>query len=198
MLAWALGVLAMAMFGLTLPMTQIAIGSAEAPRLSPWFVTFGRGVVAAALSAVICTALWQSSTSGITVGGFASFVTAMLMLIAPIKHLSESASPITRGLAAVERGLDLIDQTPAEAEGQHDGGRARGDLVLQGVVVRYPGASHDALDQVTLRVEPGQTLALVGSSGSGKTTLINLLPRFVEPVAGSITLDGRELRSAGN
>ena len=147
-------------------------------------------LAAAALSAVICTALWQSSTSGITVGGFASFVTAMLMLIAPIKHLSESASPITRGLAAVERGLDLIDQTPAEAEGQHDGGRARGDLVLQGVVVRYPGASHDALDQVTLRVEPGQTLALVGSSGSGKTTLINLLPRFVEPVAGSITLDG--------
>ena len=147
-------------------------------------------LAAAALSAVICTALWQSSTSGITVGGFASFVTAMLMLIAPIKHLSESAAPITRGLAAVERGLDLIDQTPAEAEGQHDGGRARGDLVLQGVVVRYPGASHDALDQVTLRVEPGQTLALVGSSGSGKTTLINLLPRFVEPVAGSITLDG--------
>jgi subfamily B ATP-binding cassette protein MsbA len=147
-------------------------------------------LAAAALSAVICTALWQSSTSGITVGGFASFVTAMLMLIAPIKHLSESASPITRGLAAVERGLDLIDQTPAEAEGQHDGGRARGDLVLQGVVVRYPGASHDALDQVTLRVEPGQTLALVGSSGSGKTTVINLLPRFVEPVAGSITLDG--------
>jgi len=147
-------------------------------------------LAAAALSAVICTALWQSSTSGITVGGFASFVTAMLMLIAPIKHLSESASPITRGLAAVERGLDLIEQTPSEQEGTHDVAHARGELVLEDVTVRYAGSSRDALEAVSLRVEPGQTVALVGSSGSGKTTLVNLLPRFVEPTGGRITLDG--------
>jgi subfamily B ATP-binding cassette protein MsbA len=151
-------------------------------------------LAAAALSAVICTALWQSSTSGITVGGFASFVTAMLMLIAPIKHLSESASPITRGLAAVERGLDLIDETPSEQEGSHAVDHARGELVLDCVTVRYAGSSRDALDAVSLRVEPGQTVALVGSSGSGKTTLVNLLPRFVEPAAGRITLDGVELK----
>jgi subfamily B ATP-binding cassette protein MsbA len=151
-------------------------------------------LAAAALSAVICTALWQSSTSGITVGGFASFVTAMLMLIAPIKHLSESASPITRGLAAVERGLDLIDQTPSEQEGTHAVDHARGELVLDAVTVRYAGSARDALDAVSLRVEPGQTVALVGSSGSGKTTLVNLLPRFVEPTAGRITLDGVELK----
>ena len=151
-------------------------------------------LAAAALSAVICTALWQSSTSGITVGGFASFVTAMLMLIAPIKHLSESASPITRGLAAVERGLDLIEQTPSEPEGTHDVAHARGELAFDHVTVRYAGSSRDALDAVSLRVEPGQTVALVGSSGSGKTTLVNLLPRFVEPTGGRITLDGVELR----
>ncbi len=151
-------------------------------------------LAAAALSAVICTALWQSSTSGITVGGFASFVTAMLMLIAPIKHLSESAAPITRGLAAVERGLDLIDQTPSEREGTHDAAHARGELVLDQVSVRYAGSSREALDAVSLRVEPGQTVALVGSSGSGKTTLVNLLPRFIEPTGGRILLDGVELR----
>ena len=151
-------------------------------------------LAAAALSAVICTALWQSSTSGITVGGFASFVTAMLMLIAPIKHLSESAAPITRGLAAVERGLDLIDQTPSEPEGTHDAAHARGELVLDQVSVRYAGSSREALDGVSLRVEPGQTVALVGSSGSGKTTLVNLLPRFIEPTGGRIMLDGVELR----
>jgi ATP-binding cassette, subfamily B, bacterial MsbA len=150
-------------------------------------------LAAAALSAVICTALWQSSTSGITVGGFASFVTAMLMLIAPIKHLSESASPITRGLAAVERGLDLIEQTPSEQEGTHEVVHARGELALEEVTVRYAGSSRDALEAVSLRVEPGQTVALVGSSGSGKTTLVNLLPRFVEPTGGRITLDGVEL-----
>ena len=151
-------------------------------------------LAAAALSAVICTALWQSSTSGITVGGFASFVTAMLMLIAPIKHLSESAAPITRGLAAVERGLDLIDETPSEREGTHDAAHARGELVLDQVSVRYAGSGRDALDATSLRVEPGQTVALVGSSGSGKTTLVNLLPRFIEPTGGRITLDGVELR----
>jgi subfamily B ATP-binding cassette protein MsbA len=151
-------------------------------------------LAAAALSAVICTALWQSSTSGITVGGFAAFVTAMLMLIAPIKHLSESAAPITRGLAAVERGLDLIDHTPSEQEGRHEAAHARGDLVLDDVTVRYAGSSSDALDGVSLRIEPGQTVALVGSSGSGKTTLVNLLPRFVEPSTGRILLEGVELR----
>ena len=151
-------------------------------------------LAAAALSAVICTALWQSSTSGITVGGFAAFVTAMLMLIAPIKHLSESASPITRGLAAVERGLDLIDHTPSEPEGRHEAAHARGDLVLDHVTVRYAGSARDALDDVSLRIKPGQTVALVGSSGSGKTTLVNLLPRFVEATAGRILLDGVELR----
>lgn len=151
-------------------------------------------LAAAALSAVICTALWQSSTSGITVGGFASFVTAMLMLIAPIKHLSESAAPITRGLAAVERGLDLIDSTVEEPQGTHTVARARGAIDLDNVVVRYAGSSQDALDALSLQVSPGQTLALVGSSGSGKTTLVNLLPRFVEPSAGRISLDGVALQ----
>ncbi|MES3003452.1 MAG: lipid A export permease/ATP-binding protein MsbA [Pseudomonadota bacterium] len=150
-------------------------------------------LAAAALSAVICTALWQSSTSGITVGGFAAFVTAMLMLIAPIKHLSESASPITRGLAAVERGLDLIERTDAESEGTHEVQRARGEIALEAVTVRYADSARDALDGVTLRVAPGETVALVGSSGSGKTTLVNLLPRFVDPASGRITLDGVEL-----
>lgn len=155
-------------------------------------------LAAAALSAVICTALWQSNAGGsaagnaITVGGFAAFVTAMLMLIAPIKHLSELSSPITRGLAAVERGLDLIDHTASESGGSYQpaGGRAQGRLELRGVVVRYDNSSSNALDGVDLLVQPGATVALVGASGSGKSTLIGLLPRFMAPTAGQIALDG--------
>jgi subfamily B ATP-binding cassette protein MsbA len=147
-------------------------------------------VAAAALSGVICTALWQSTTSGITVGTFASFITAMLMLVAPIKHLSESASPITRGLAAVERGLDLIDNTPTEASGTHHARRVQGLISFKGIEVCYPGNNSNTLNGIDLNVEPGQTIALVGSSGAGKTTLVNLLPRFVEPSAGVLYLDG--------
>jgi subfamily B ATP-binding cassette protein MsbA len=112
------------------------------------------------------------------------------MLVAPIKHLSESASPITRGLAAVERGLDLIDETPTEASGTHIADRVTGLVSFHGVEVHYPGSTANTLDGINLVVNPGQTIALVGSSGAGKTTLVNLLPRFVEPSAGHISLDG--------
>ncbi|HSV36080.1 MAG TPA: lipid A export permease/ATP-binding protein MsbA [Ramlibacter sp.] len=149
-------------------------------------------LAAAALSMVISIALWQSR-DGITVGTFASFITAMLMLIAPIKRLSEVANPISRGLAAVQRAIDLIEKTPAEAGGSHAPGRAHGRIELEGVSVRYRDDAAPALDGVTLAVEPGQVVALVGPSGSGKTTLANLLPRFVLPTAGRVLLDGHDV-----
>jgi ATP-binding cassette, subfamily B, bacterial MsbA len=149
-------------------------------------------MAAAALSAVISIALWQSH-GGITVGTFAAFITAALMLIAPIKRLSEVASPITRGLAAVQRARDLIEDTPPERGGTHAPGRARGRITLDDVTVRYRDDGEPALDHVSLAIEPGQIVALVGPSGSGKTTLANLLPRFVEPTSGRVCLDGHEV-----
>ena len=147
-------------------------------------------LAASALSAVIVAGLWESSHQGITVGGFASFITAMLMMMAPMKHLSEVATPITRGLTAVERGLDLLEQTPDETGGSHRSERARGHIEFHDVRVRYPSGARDALDGVDLDIQPGRAIALVGSSGSGKTTLVNLLPRFVDPSSGSVWLDG--------
>jgi subfamily B ATP-binding cassette protein MsbA len=149
-------------------------------------------LAAAAISLVIVVALWQSGDR-MTVGGFASFVTAMLMLIAPVKRLSEVTSPIARGLAALERSFDLVEHTRPESGGTFAKDRAEGRLVLRDVVVTYPGAARNALDGLSLEVRPGEVLALVGPSGSGKTTLANLLPRFVEPSGGSISLDGQPL-----
>ncbi len=143
-----------------------------------------------ALSVVIVIALWQSRSGGTSVGDFVAFVTAMLQLVAPAKHLSDVMAPLTRGLAAVERGLDLIERSPAEQGGRHDGGRARGEIRFENVGLRYREDTPAAVDALTLQVRAGETVALVGPSGAGKTTLVNLLPRFIEPTTGTITLDG--------
>ena len=151
-------------------------------------------LAAVALSAVITVALMQSATDGTSVGSFVAFVTAMLMLVAPIKHLSEVASPITRGLAALERGLDLMEKTPDELGGHFSKARAQGEIRLTAVDVAYSSDGAPAISGLNLTIHPGETVALVGASGAGKTTLANLLPRFVEPTAGKIELDGHDLR----
>jgi subfamily B ATP-binding cassette protein MsbA len=147
-------------------------------------------LAAMALSAVISVALLQSASSGTSVGGFVAFVTAMLMIVAPIRQLSEIASPITRGLAALERGVELINGFDNETGGTHRASRARGDILLSGVDVAYDDDSALALQGIDLSIAAGDTLALVGPSGSGKTTLVNLLTRFVPLKQGSVSLDG--------
>lgn len=150
-------------------------------------------LAAVALSTVITVALIQSSDNTTSVGGFVAFVTAMLMLIAPLKHLTEVANPITRGLAAMERGLDMMANTPDETGGSFTMARATGTIRFDDVSVSYPGSSTSALDHFSLEVAAGETVALVGASGSGKSTLVNLLPRFVESTGGTVSLDGHEL-----
>jgi ATP-binding cassette, subfamily B, bacterial MsbA len=150
-------------------------------------------LAACALSAVIVVALWQAGQGSGTVGSFVSFVVAMLMLVAPIKHLSEVAGPITRGLAALDRGVALIDNELPEQGGSFDPGRSQGALEFRGVSLHYPGGAAPALSDVSFTLKPGETVALVGPSGAGKSTLVNLLPRFLEPTSGALLLDGQPL-----
>ena len=149
-------------------------------------------MAAIALSLVLVIALMQSreAASGTTVGGFVAFITAMLMLIAPIKRLADVANPITRGLAALERGLALMHDAPEESQGQHSTARANGAIEWQGVSLRFDPEGEPALANIELSVRPGETVALVGTSGAGKTTLIQLLPRFLNPSSGQVLLDG--------
>ncbi len=155
-------------------------------------------LAALALSAVIMMALYQSTgvnpAQTVTVGSFAAFITAMLMLISPIKHLSEVVGTLTRGVTSLERGLNLLHLVPDETQGNHTSALAKGEICFDHVSLQYPSASQPALNQVNLTIQPGQTVALVGPSGSGKTTLANLLPRFLEPTSGQVRLDGVPLK----
>ncbi len=153
---------------------------------------------AIALSVVIGIALYQSATGhGVTVGSFISFISAILMLVQPLRRLTDVVGSVTRGLAALERGLDLMAQVqPEESEEKSTAApnlpeRARGDIAFEGVSVRWDDESAPpALDAVTLHLAAGETVALAGPSGAGKSTLLNLLPRFVLPTSGRVLLDG--------
>ena len=161
-------------------------------------------IAAIALSGVIVVALWQSGAPGgaiggaaaTTVGGFAAFITGMLMLVPPLKHLADSSGPLTRGLAALERGIDLVQHSATEQGGNYaPDGRVRGTIELRRVSLAYrDDAAEPALADIDLKIAAGETVALVGPSGAGKTSLVNLLPRFLEPTAGELLLDGVPLR----
>ncbi len=164
-------------------------------------------LAAVALSAVITAALWQNAApnamGSTSVGGFAAFVTAMLLLITPLRALSEIAGSLTRGLTALERGLDLIEHTPQEISGNYQlpfnvnssaTFNASLSLQFENVHLTYTNAEQSALAGIDLEIAPGRTVALVGSSGSGKTTLVNLLPRFVDASEGRVLLGGVDIR----
>ena len=153
-------------FAATTPITQIA--------------------TAMALSLVVVLAI----QADMTVGEFTQFVTMMLMLLTPLKSLAEVNGPMQRGIAAAETVFTMID-SPAEADtGARELGRAQGHLRLENVTFRYPNAMNPALSDVTLDVQPGQTVALVGVSGGGKSTFVNLVTRFYDPEGGRLLLDG--------
>jgi subfamily B ATP-binding cassette protein MsbA len=149
---------------------------------------------AIALAIIVGIALKQSESDQFTVGEFVSFITAMLMLLAPLKHLSDINAPLQRGLASAESVFSVLDETPENDTGTVELLRARGELRFDDLGFTYAGSSRTALERIDLTIKPGETVALVGQSGSGKSTLVSLLPRFYDPTRGRILLDGHDLR----
>src|SRR5574344_14335 len=152
-------------------------------------------LAAMALSAVICIALWQGRQAGsagepVSVGSFVAFSSAMLMLIAPLRRVADVAKPLTHGVAALERGLALLEGSLAETGGTAQPTPVRGHIVLQQVGLQFGDDLAPALQHIDLDVQPGQVVALVGPSGAGKTTLVNLLPCFLQPNSGQVLIDG--------
>jgi subfamily B ATP-binding cassette protein MsbA len=156
-------------------------------------------IASMALSVVLVIALMQSSTEGTTVGGFAAFITAMMLIISPIKHLADINQPLQRGLTAAEMIFGLMDQ-PIEEDDSRKAGvqrieKAKGAIAFKDVSFSYQQDAdrQDALKHVSLSIQAGEVVAFVGPSGGGKSTLVSLLPRFFRPTSGAIELDGINL-----
>lgn len=152
-------------------------------------------LAAVALGIIIYLAMQDALGSRTTVGEFASFILAMLMLLSPLKHLTEINAPLQRGLAAAESVFGMIDTPIEEDSGTIILPRARGEVAYENVGFTYPTRTEPALSSLSLKIKPGETVALVGPSGGGKTTFVNLLPRFYAPGSGRILLDGHDLQS---
>ncbi|TAK88463.1 MAG: lipid A export permease/ATP-binding protein MsbA [Betaproteobacteria bacterium] len=152
-------------------------------------------LAAVALAIIVYIAMRASLEDRATVGQFASFITAMLMLLAPIKRLTEINGPLQRGLAAAESVFGMIDNPVEEDRGTVKLPRARGEVAYENLTFVYPTRTEPALQNIDLHIRPGETVALVGGSGGGKTTLVNLLPRFYTPTAGRVLLDGHDIQT---
>ncbi|NOU24352.1 MAG: lipid A export permease/ATP-binding protein MsbA [Methylotenera sp.] len=144
---------------------------------------------ALALALVIYYAMGSFS-----VGEFAAFVGALLMLISPIKHIAAANEDFQVGLAAAQSIFEVMDASPEVDAGIIEIGRAKGEIEFRNVTLRYESASGVALDNLSFKIMPGEKVALVGRSGGGKTTLVNLLPRFYALQQGAIFLDGVDIR----
>jgi ATP-binding cassette subfamily B protein/subfamily B ATP-binding cassette protein MsbA len=141
---------------------------------------------------------WQVLQGNLTLGDLMMFLMYLVMLLGPIAVLAESATAFQNSLSALDRVLDLLDE-PREMEPTPDSVRVKaadvdGRVTFENVSFSYPGADMFALEEFSLDVEAGETIALVGPSGAGKTAVCNLVARFYDPTSGRILLDGRDLR----
>jgi len=141
---------------------------------------------ALALSIVVWLATLQGSVTTVSVGTFVSFITAMMLLLQPLKRLTRVHAEIQRGIAAGESIFEIIDEPPEPDTGGYAPARVEGSLCFDDVSFRYASGADSVLDGINLDIPAGETVAIVGRSGSGKTTLVNLLPRFYDPRRGHL------------
>ena len=145
---------------------------------------------------VVGAGVWALSEGRLTLGGLLVFLTYLTQLYGPVRSLSGLINDLFSASAGAERIIELLDEQPAVADrpGAEPIEEVEGALVFDSVTYTYEGAGRPAIDDVSLTVEPGQTLALVGPSGAGKSTLIKLLVRFADPHSGAVRIDGCDVR----
>ena len=150
-------------------------------------------IASVATAIVIFYILGQVRADATTIGGFVSYLAALLMLTAPIKRITGMMEHLQRGLAACESVFGLIDEPAERDSGTRELRSVQGRIVFDNVCFKYDKTDQFVLKNINLTIEQGESVAIVGASGSGKTTLVNLIPRFFAPSSGTVTVDGNDL-----
>ena len=155
-------------------------------------------VVQLLLAGIMGLLMWLVLTptmlADMTVGGFVKFLFAAAMLAKPVRQLTQVNAVVQRGIAAADTLFQTLDAEEEQDDGTLEVARVAGHFEFDGVGFAYRADAPRVLEEISFRVAPGETIALVGSSGSGKSSLVSLIPRFYNYQQGRILLDGRELR----
>ncbi|XDZ52602.1 lipid A export permease/ATP-binding protein MsbA [Neisseriaceae bacterium CLB008] len=150
-------------------------------------------IIACALSAILYFAAQRARNNAFSAGDFMSFLSGMLMLFAPVKRITNITQALQRGLAAAESVFGFLDEHGEPDEGRQVYPGLKQNLRFDNVVFRYEGAEKDSLKGVSLDIKAGSMVALVGASGCGKSTLVSMIPRFYNPSAGKVLVDGVDI-----
>jgi ATP-binding cassette, subfamily B, bacterial MsbA len=151
-------------------------------------------IAAIGLAGVVFVATREDLAGTLTVGDFVAFLGAVLLVMAPLKRLTNINGPLQQGIAAGQSIFELLDTEAEDQGGAVPLGRARGEVEFRGVAFLYQAEKGKVLQELNLKVAAGERLAIVGRSGSGKSTLVSLIPRFYDPTEGQVLIDGRDVR----
>jgi ATP-binding cassette, subfamily B, bacterial MsbA len=160
-------------------------------------------VTAIGCAIVLLIAIADAIHQRMSMGDLMGFIAALVAIAQPLRDLVGVAGPLQQGIAAGQSLFDVLDEPPEPQGGALRTARVRGAVEFDHVWFSYPGGANDgagverpvALADLFLQVAPGESLAIVGRSGSGKSTLVNLLPRFYDVTAGSVRIDGHDVRA---
>jgi ATP-binding cassette, subfamily B, bacterial MsbA len=151
-------------------------------------------ITALALAAIVYVSAQKAAAGSIGVDDFVSFFAAILMILGPLKRLVRINEHVQRGLAACESVFGLLDEAIEEDKGTKVLAEIKGKIEIRDLSFKYGNSDARALTNISLDINAGETVALVGISGSGKSTIANLLPRFYQTAEGHILLDGHDIR----